>query len=172
MQTHWVLASISVALIAIADRSHAQSSTSMPQPAATQAVQQTSPLAGQWEFNTDMKGMPFGGGVKTGKVCLKADTLAAGQEKAMIEAAMTVVQPSYEKKSGNPTCNFTDVQREANASRWKSTCQGPRGAMQGTGSGSFSADSTQLTQAFEVSLPFGKRTLTQSITAKRIGDCA
>jgi Protein of unknown function (DUF3617) len=159
MRTHFVLAGISIALIACADLSQAQS------------AQPTRPLAGQWEFNTDMKGMPMGGGVKTGKVCIQAEAMAAGVEKALVEAAMTIAQPADEKKSDKPKCNFTDIQREANSSRWKSTCAGPRGAMQGTGSGNFNTDSAQLTQAFEVSLPFGKRTLTQTITAKRIGEC-
>jgi Protein of unknown function (DUF3617) len=163
MRTHFVLAGISLALIAYADLGHAQTATS-PTP-------QTPPQAGQWEFNTDMKGMPMGGGVKTGKVCVKAEALATGQEKALVEAAMSIAQPADEKKSDKPKCNFTDIQREASNSRWKSTCEGPRGAMQGTGSGSFSADSAQLTQSFEVSLPFGKRTLTQNIIAKRIGEC-
>jgi hypothetical protein len=159
MRTHLLLAGISVALVFYGDLSHAQSAAL------------ATPQAGQWEFNSEMKGMPFGGGMKTGKACLKAEALASGQEKAMIEAAMLISRPADESKKDSPTCNFTDIQREASASRWKSSCQGPRGLMQGTGSGTFNPDNAQFTQNFEVSM-MGKRTITQTIHAKRIGECA
>lgn len=132
----------------------------------------TAPLPGQWDITVTSEGMPFGGGAKAGKACLTADSLQSGHEAAMIAAAMKLAQPETASKTSTPSCSFSDVSRQGSDSRWKSTCAGPRGAMAGSGSGSFKSDSATLSQAFEVSLPFGKRTITQTISAKRIGECA
>jgi hypothetical protein len=160
MRTQLILTSLSACLIAYTGLSHAQSvPANMLQP-------------GQWDVSVDMQGMPKGGGTKTGKVCFKPESLAAGQENAMIEAAMIVSQPADTDKKSERQCNLSDIQRDSNGSRWKSSCQGPRGSMQGAGSGVFNPDSAQMSQNFEVSTPMGKRNLTQTITAKRIGECA
>jgi hypothetical protein len=158
MRTHLILIGLSAALVVYTDLSYAQ-----PAPSNT-------PQAGQWELNSDMKGMPFGGGVKTGKVCIKAEALADGYERAMMEAAMQISRPTEESQRDTPKCKFTDIQREASTSRWKSSCEGPRGPMQGTGTGTFNPENTQLTQNFEISM-LGKRTITQTVAAKRLGDC-
>jgi Protein of unknown function (DUF3617) len=163
MQKHIFIVGISAALAIQTPWSIAQTNT------ANQTTQVTS---GQWEVSVDMKGLPMGGGLKTGRTCIKPEALAAGQEKTMIEAAMGIAQPTDSNKKDSPQCKLSDFQRDNNSSRWKSSCEGPRGAMLGTGSGIFSSDSAQLTQSFEVSLPFGKRTLNQTITAKRLGECA
>jgi hypothetical protein len=160
MRTHLVLIGLSVVLVVYTDLSHAQSSTT------------NTPQAGQWDIAVDMRGLPVGGGVKTGKACIKQEALAAGQEKAMIEAAMSVSQSAEANKKDSPKCKLSDIQQDNNGSRWKSSCEGPRGPMLGNGSGIFSSDTAQVTQSFEVSLPFGKRTLNQTITAKRLGECA
>jgi Protein of unknown function (DUF3617) len=158
MRKHLISIGLSVALMALTGLSRAQFSPN------------NTPQAGQWELSSDMKGMPFGGGVKTGKVCIKAEALADGYEKAMMEAAMLLSRPTEESQKDTPKCKFTDLQRETSTSRWKSSCEGPRGPMQGTGTGTFNSENTQLTQNFEVSM-FGKRTITQTVAAKRLGDC-
>jgi hypothetical protein len=132
---------------------------------------QNLPQAGQWEFKTDLQGLPFGGGEKTGTACVKAEQIAAEPEKALIEAAMTTAQQGSSSKGTTPKCTLTDLKRESGVSSWKSTCEGPRGPMQGAGSGTITQDSAQIAQNFEASTPMGKRTLKQVINGKRLGEC-
>jgi hypothetical protein len=155
MRTHIVLPALCLALIAWDDSSLAQ----------------TVPQAGQWELTTDMQGMPFGGGTKTSKACIKAEQLTAGPEQAIIEAGMASYQSSNSSGNTAPKCSFTELKRESNASSWKANCEGPRGSMQGAGYGTLAADTAQLQQSFEANTPMGKRTLKQTITAKRLGEC-
>jgi Protein of unknown function (DUF3617) len=155
MRTHLAVTAFCLGLVSYADLASAQA---LPQ-------------AGQWELTTDMKGLPFGGGIKTGQACIKAETLAVGAEKALVHAAMAASQRSDSSNSKPPQCTFSDIQREGNGSKWKSSCTAPRGVMQGTGSGTLAEESAQITQSLEANLPFGKRTITQTITAKRIGAC-
>lgn len=162
MQIGSILISTGLAFVVQTQPSFAQST---PSAADNQA------RAGQWELSVDMKGLPMGDGLKTGKACIKPEALAQGQEKAMIEAAMSVAQQADSNKKDGPKCNFTDIQKDANGSSWTSSCEGPRGPMQGKGSGIITPENAQITQTFEVSLPFGKRTLSQSVAAKRLGEC-
>jgi Protein of unknown function (DUF3617) len=164
MHTHTALFVFSVALIGFGE--HASSQTALGQTPTTLTQ------AGQWEMTTDMKGTPFGGGVKTGKVCIRSEAIVEGPEKALIEAAMSISQPSNSSGGETAKCSFTDIQREGGASKWKSSCTATRGVMQGTGSGTFAQDSAQITQLLEANMPFGKRTLTQSISARRFGECS
>jgi Protein of unknown function (DUF3617) len=134
------------------------------------SLRQPTPQAGQWEITTDMKGAPFGGGAKTGNICIKAETWAQGREKALMEAAAKATEPSNSSRE-KPKCTYSDTQREAEASKWKSSCTASRGQINGTGSGTFTQENAQITQQFEVNSPFGKRIITETIAAKRIGEC-
>jgi hypothetical protein len=127
---------------------------------------QTSPSGGMWDFNIKMEGAP-GGGERTGKACVSADALAAAPEQALVEAAAK----SSSGGRGAAKCEFNNIQREAGKAAWQAACDGPMGKMAGSGSGSWTADSAQLQQTFELRGLLGSRTMKQSIQAKRAGDC-
>jgi Protein of unknown function (DUF3617) len=138
---------------------------------ALNALAEQTPTPGQWEITVDMKGMPMGGGAKTGKSCITAQAVEAGAEKALVEAAMASAQMGNSSKSEAAKCTLSDIKRSSTNSTWSSNCAGPRGPMQGSGSGNIGAQSAEIVQVFEVNTPMGKRTLTQSIAAKRMGEC-
>lgn len=131
------------------------------------AVAQTLPSAGMWELSVTMEGGPMGGGPRSGKACLAADALASAPERTLFEAA------GRQGDSGRtpPTCEYRDIQRNAADTSWQATCEGPRGKMQGTGSGALGAESADLQQTFDVKGPMGSMTLKQTLRARRVGSC-
>lgn len=123
--------------------------------------------AGLWEFSSTMSGTPRGNAKQTGTVCVTADAMAAAPERALMEAAGR--QSGAEAAS--PTCELSAIQRQGARSTWQSTCEGPRGKMQGAGSGQLSAESADLQQTFRVTSHVGTITLTQTLNARRVGNC-
>jgi hypothetical protein len=97
MRTHIVLPALCLALIAWDDSSFAQ----------------TAPQAGQWELTTDMQGMPFGGGAKTSKACIKAEQMTAGPEQAIVEAGMASTQSSNSSGNAPPKCSLPNLSARA-----------------------------------------------------------
>ena len=122
---------------------------------------------GLWEFSSTLSGTPRGNAKQTGTVCVTTDAMAAAPELTLIEAAGR--QSGAE--SAPPKCELRAIQRDGVRSTWQSTCEGPRGKMQGAGSGQLSAESADLQQTFQVKLHVGTITLTQTLNARRVGTC-
>jgi Protein of unknown function (DUF3617) len=132
------------------------------------AAAQTLPSAGMWELSVTMEGAPMGGGApRGGKACLTAEALAGAPEQTLFEA----VGRQGDSSRAPPKCEFRDIQRDAARTSWQSTCEGPRGTMQGTGSGSLGAEAADLQQTFNVKAPVGSMTLKQTLRARRVGSC-
>jgi hypothetical protein len=129
-------------------------------------------LAGQWEIQIGMKGLSMGGGMKSATMCLSPSAFAGGDEKTLLETALRIASSSQANTVDKPQCSFSELEKEPSHSRWKSSCEGHRGVMNGQGTAIVAPESAQLRQSFEISTPFGKRTLEQTIHAKRLGDCA
>jgi hypothetical protein len=126
------------------------------------------PEPGQWELTVTLSGAPAQAPAPS-LVCLPANTLGKGAELAFIEAAVrSLPGPS----SGEPKCTVKDLVRTAVQSNWQAQCKGPRGEMQGAGKATMSSHAVALEQTFAVDMPFGKRTLTQTIRGRRVGACA
>jgi hypothetical protein len=141
--------------------------TSLSQPSLGQPI----PNAGSWEITADTKGLPFGGGAKKAVVCMKADALKLDPELAFAEASLATGRPDDASKGAPPKCSLSDLKRDSNVSTWKASCEGPRGQMPGTGRAVLSANIVELQQTFEAKTPIGNRTLSQTSSAKRLGDC-
>jgi Protein of unknown function (DUF3617) len=133
--------------------------------AMSSATAQPLPSAGLWELSMTLEGAPSGSGTRSAQACLAADTLARAPEQTLFEAAP--------RQSGRtpPKCEWRELRREAGQSAWQSVCEGPMGAMQGSGSGTLSADAAQLQQSFTVKAPFGSLQLKQTLAARRLGSC-
>lgn len=131
------------------------------------AVAQTLPSAGMWELSMTIEGAPRGGGLRSGQACLAAEALALAPEQTLIEAAGRQGDRSREP----PKCEFRDIKRDAASTSWQSTCEGPMGRMQGSGSGALGAESADLRQTFNVKAPIGSMTLKQTLRARRVGSC-
>jgi hypothetical protein len=129
------------------------------------SVYAQTPSAGVWELSITQEGAPAGGGTRSGKTCLTADTLAAAPEQALMEAAG--------RHSGRQglKCEFKDIQREGGNSSWQAVCDGPMGKMQGLGAAKLGAEAAELQQAFTVKAPIGTLNLKQTVSARRVGSC-
>jgi Protein of unknown function (DUF3617) len=135
------------------------------------AFSQSIPNSGKWEVIADTKGLPFGGGAKKAVVCMKAEVLKSDPELAFAEASLATGRPDDASKGAAPRCSLSDLMRDGNTSTWKASCEGPRGQMPGTGRAVMSANVVELQQTFEAKTPIGNRTLSQTTSAKRLGDC-
>jgi Protein of unknown function (DUF3617) len=139
----------------------------LPSVLAGAASAQTLPAGGLWELSMTLEGAPSGSGTRSAQACLAADALARAPEQTLFEAAP--------RQSGSgrapPKCEWRDLRREAGQSAWQSVCEGPMGTMQGSGSGTLSADAAQLQQSFTVKAPFGSLQLKQTLAARRVGSC-
>lgn len=130
-------------------------------------VAQNLPSAGLWDLSLTMEGAPRGGGSHSAKACLTAEALAVAPEQALIETAA--------RHGGNgraaPKCEYRDVKRDGTSTSWQSSCEGPMGPMQGSGTGTLGAEAAQLIQTFNVKAPIGALTLKQTVSARRVGSC-
>ncbi len=135
--------------------------------ASTPVFAQSLPAAGMWEMTVTMKGAPRAGGTQKASACLSAAQLG-NPEQAMFDG---VGASGANKDAPQMKCQLANVQRDGANTRWSSTCEGPRGPMNGTGSGTLGTDTAQLAQTFEVSTPMGKMKLEQSLNARRTGEC-
>lgn len=123
------------------------------------------PAAGMWELSVTIAGGPGGGGTRSGKACLTADTLAAAPEQTLMEAASRL------SARQGPKCEFKDVQRDGVNSSWQAVCDGSAGKMQGAGAGKLAAESAELQQAFTARTPMGTMNVKQNVSARRVGSC-
>jgi hypothetical protein len=133
---------------------------------ATWVAAQT-PQSGNWALATSMQGAPSGEKTSAAQICLSASQIATGFEQHIVNAGSSV---GGSEKNGLK-CSLRDIKREVATSSWQATCEGPRGPMPGMGSASFEGNRVNLKQTFELKTPIGNRTLTQVITAQRVGDC-
>jgi hypothetical protein len=144
------------------------------QASAPTSSQQTSPQAGLWSFDLSVSGTPRGTQSRKSQACVTQQALSAGATQALVSAAMDGMRAAgddKDKADGKPpSCKFSNVKLEGAQTVWSATCEGPRGAMSGQGSGQFAALSADFKQQFEVQM-MGKRTITQTVNAKRIGAC-
>jgi Protein of unknown function (DUF3617) len=125
------------------------------------------PQHGTWEVTTTMQGAPSGDAKSSKHACLNPAQIASGLEQAILDIS---AGNSSASRRGLK-CSLKDIKREGSSSSWQSSCEGPRGAMQGVGSASIEANRASLRQSFEVITPFGAMKLTQSVEAQRVGDC-
>ncbi len=125
------------------------------------------PQHGSWDVTTTIQGTPSGDTKSTKKACLSAAQTANGFEQAILDISASDGGPP---KSG-PKCSLKDLKRDGGSSSWQSTCDGPRGALQGVGYATIEANRANLTQSFEMKTPFGAMKLKQIIEAQRVGDC-
>jgi Protein of unknown function (DUF3617) len=128
---------------------------------------QSLPAAGMWELTVAMKGGPRAGGTQKTSTCLSAAQLG-NPEQAMFDG---VGASGANKDAPQIKCQLANVQRDGANTRWSSTCEGPRGPMNGAGSGTLGPDTAQLVQTFDVSTPMGKMKLEQNLSARRTGEC-
>jgi Protein of unknown function (DUF3617) len=133
------------------------------------AFAQSTPRAGSWEISVTQEGMPVGGGTRVYKVCLSAELLTTAPEQVLVDSAGR--RDNSSARPGPTKCVLKDVKREASQSSWQSTCEGPRGTIQGKGGGTLEAEQAELKQTFDVDTPIGARTLKQTVRARRLGDC-
>lgn len=131
------------------------------------SVDAQTPQSGNWAVATSMQGAPSGEKSSTAQICLSVAQIATGFEQRIVDAGSSV--GGAEK--GALKCFLKDIQRDGASSSWQATCEGPRGPMPGTGAASFEGNRVNVKQTFELKTPIGNRTLTQVITAQRMGDC-
>lgn len=137
-------------------------------PAATQAATATAttttaPQAGNWEISVTMKGAPSGDEKSTRKVCITPSQVSAGFEQTVFD--------NLSSSKGTLKCSLKDIKRDGTKATWPASCEGPRGPIQGSGSGTIEASSADLAQILEMKTPFGTMKLQQIVSAKRQGDC-
>jgi hypothetical protein len=132
------------------------------------AMAQALPTGGLWELTIAMEGAPRGGTPQTLRACLATEALAAAPERTLIDAAG---RQGQSQGRAPLTCEVRDVQRAGTQSTWQAVCEGPRGPMKGTGSGTLAADAAQLQQAFALKGPLGAMNLKQVVDARRVGAC-
>lgn len=123
--------------------------------------------AGLWALEVTLRGAPVADPAPS-KVCLNAEALGQGPERALLDAALRGLPGQGNK---GPQCSLDGLIREGANSRWQARCSGPRGPMAGTGSAVLATHSATLQQAFELDTPWGSKTLQQIIRAKRTGAC-
>ncbi len=132
---------------------------------ATTMPLQAQPLAGLWELTVTVEGAPSGGGSRTQQACLVADRLKRAPERSFFDASRLQGERS-------PTCEWGEVQRASDGSaRWQASCESPVGAAKGPGEAVVSSDRARLSQQLKLDTPWGARTLSQRIDARRIGAC-
>jgi hypothetical protein len=123
---------------------------------------------GQWELSLTVRGAPIAGPPPS-NVCLSAQDLSPQPERALLDAALRSLPG---RQTAGPQCALSDVKRDAAKSSWQARCNGPRGTVQGAGTGVLAAQTATLQQTFEVDTPMGLQTLKQTIRARRTGACA
>lgn len=122
---------------------------------------------GQWELSLTVRGAPIADPPPS-SVCLTAQDLAPQPERALLDAALRSLPGN---RAADPQCALSDLQRDEARSSWQARCNGPRGIVQGAGTGVLAAQTATLQQAFEVDTPLGLQTLKQTIRARRTGVC-
>lgn len=122
---------------------------------------------GQWELSLTVRGAPIADPPPS-SVCLTAKDLAPQPERALLDAALRSLPGT---QAAGPQCALSDLKRDAAKSSWQARCKGPRGPVQGAGTGVLSAQTATLQQTFEVDTPLGLQTLKQTIRARRTGAC-
>ena len=122
---------------------------------------------GIWEVTTQLKGGPRSHDAMVRSACLSQESLTAGPEQALLDVSAS----SKDGRETAPKCLVSELKKSPKGSEWTANCEGPRGSMQGTGTGTTGADAATLMQIFKVKLPFGSVTLEQSVAARRTGDC-
>jgi hypothetical protein len=125
------------------------------------------PQAGTWEVTTTMKGAPSGDKSTSRQACLTAAQVNTGLEQALLDLSAS----GGTQQKGSLKCAISNLTRDGTKSAWQSTCEGPRDAMQGSGSGTLNAASAEINQSFEIKAPMGTVKLQQVLQAKRLGDC-
>ncbi len=123
---------------------------------------------GQWELSLTVRGAPIADPPPR-SVCLNAQDLAPQPERALLDAALRSLPGT---PAAGPQCALSDLKRDAALSSWQARCNGPRGTVQGAGTGMLAAQTATLQQAFEVDTPLGLQTLKQTIRARRTGACS
>ncbi|TAG00275.1 MAG: DUF3617 family protein [Betaproteobacteria bacterium] len=122
-------------------------------------------LPGVWEVTTSMQGAPSGERKSSATACVNVTQMKSGFEQAMLDISASGTL------KGGLKCVVTDLVRSSAGSKWKASCEGPVGAMQGSGAATTEGASASLIQSFELQTPFGARPLKQVLQAKRLGDC-
>jgi Protein of unknown function (DUF3617) len=141
--------------------------------AAQTTAPNAGPSAGMWELALTMEGGP-GSGTRIGKSCLAAEPLAAAPEQTLFEAAGKAASSGGGGGGRGrtlPKCDFGTVQRNGEKSAWQAQCEGPSGKIQGAGSGTLSAETANLQQAFTVKSLMGTMNVQQTLVARRLGNC-
>jgi hypothetical protein len=138
-------------------------------PFCTCAQGSTLPLEpGRWELSLNVRGAPIADPPPR-SVCLSAQELSPQPERALLDAALRSLPGG---PAAGPQCALSDFKRDAAQSSWQARCNGPRGPVQGAGTGVLAAQTATLQQTFEVDTPLGPQTLKQTIRARRTGACA
>ena len=135
--------------------------------ALAQSVGPPFPEPGRWEMRVSLRGAPVKDPALS-TVCLRAQDLGDVPERAFLEAA---VRSLPQESKGEPQCKLTEVLRDDEKSSWQARCNGPRGPMHGAGKAVLSPQAATVEQGFGVDTPFGRQTLTQTIRARRLGNC-
>jgi hypothetical protein len=121
---------------------------------ATQAAPVINP--GLWEITTrmDMPGMPAGMGQRTSQICYRPNDVQ--------DAARTVPK--------DRNCEVKDYTLSGSTASWRMEC---RGETQMSGNGTFTYSGNTYRGATKFSMKQGGQTMnmTQTYSARRIGDC-
>lgn len=123
--------------------------------------------AGQWQLSSVMQGAPSGEHKSSQSRCIDDAAFAMGIEQAILNAN------AADTSSGKPTlkCTVSALRRDGDQSSWQASCEGPRGAMPGTGNAVIQTGRVEIKQSFDLKTPFGAMKLSQVINAERIGAC-
>jgi hypothetical protein len=124
--------------------------------------------SGRWEVAVSLRGGPIKDPAPS-TVCLHEQDLNGMPERPLLDAALRSL-PMESK--GEPKCVLTDLARDNEKSKWLARCNGPRGPMQGNGQGTVSSQSVTMEQEFGIDTPLGRKQLSQTIRARRLGSCS
>lgn len=128
--------------------------------AAASAAHAAGPMRpGLWEITARMQG--------EGMASAPAQTIKTCISQRDIDASKGAVPGANQGMEG---CEVTDLRQDGNKASWKFSCTG-RGAMSGTGSISYAADSF-VQQTSMKTAGSDKVAVTASTQGRRIGDCA
>lgn len=121
---------------------------------------------GQWEVSSTLQGAPVGGGTDVRKFCLSQGQLST-PEQTLVNA----VARKDNSSTGGPRCTLSNLNRDGNKSLWNSSCESPRGLLTGSGEATWERETANASQTFQLKTSMGAFTLTQTLRARRLGEC-
>jgi Protein of unknown function (DUF3617) len=146
----WVLPFLAASLIPVVASAQSQTLGLMP---------------GKWDITQSMEGGPMRRDPIKTTACLNESALMQPEvsfRKAVTDASRDV-----------PGCKFADVNRASGGISWAASCDSPRGGapLPGTGKASYTPTAYEAIQSLNISTPFGKFDLKETLRATYLGAC-